>query len=66
MIIPKTFSDSVRSGEATIGGGASSGNTIVVQGSIIDAQGLLNIVDDLQEGRARNMGASKYTTKSPY
>jgi len=66
MIVPKTFSDSVRRGEATIGGGGGGVINIYVQGSVIDAQGLLEIVDDMQEKRASNMGATKYFMRSAY
>jgi len=67
MIIPKTFADSVRAGEGAItGGGSSGGINIYVQGSVIDAQGLLEIVDDMQEKRASNMGATKYFMRSAY
>lgn len=66
MIIPKTFSDSVRSGEASVGSGSGGGIIINVQGSIVDAQNLLNIVDNAQQDKAKLMGASKYTFASAY
>jgi hypothetical protein len=63
MIIPKTFADSVRSETS----GSAAGNIyITVQGSVVDTHGLLEVVDDAQERRARLMGAKKYTMKSAY
>ena len=64
MIIPKPFAESVRSGEATVGGG--SGIIINVQGSVIDSQGLLAIVDSAQKEKASLLGATTYTYKSAY
>jgi len=65
MIIPKPFAESVRSGEATVGGG-SGGINIYVQGSVIDSQGLLAIVDNAQKEKASLLGATTYTYKSAY
>jgi tape measure domain-containing protein len=65
MIIPKPFAESVRSGEATVGGG-SGGINIYVQGSVIDSQGLLAIVDSAQKEKASLLGATTYTYKSAY
>ena len=68
MIIPATFAQSVRSGEAVIGSGGGSGGNIyiTVQGSVIDTQGLLSIVDDAQADMASRMGAKRYSFKSAY
>lgn len=66
IIIPKTFADSVRSGEASIGGGSGGGINIYVQGSVIDTYGLLKIVDDAQDEKSKLMGASRYTFGSAY
>jgi len=65
MIIPKTFADSVRSGEGAIGAGSVI-NNYYFAGSYYDSAGLLEAVDDAQERRARNMGATKYTIRSAY
>jgi hypothetical protein len=58
IVIPKTFADSIREGEASLGGGG--GTTINVQGSIIDTQGLMKIIDDGREKRAFQQGVKNY------
>jgi len=64
MIVPKTFSDSVRSGEASIGGGG--GVTIIVQGSIIDKDGFAQSVNEALMDVQRRTGVSVYSRKSVY
>lgn len=68
MILPKTFADTVRSGEGAIvgAGGSAGGVTIYVQGSVIDAQGLLKIVNDAQRNEASRAGATRYSFGSAY
>lgn len=67
MIIPKTFADSVRAGEGAITGGSGAVvNNYYFSGSYYDSAGLLEAVDDAQEKRARNMGATKYNTGRVY
>lgn len=65
MIIPKTFAESIRSGEGAIAG-SSPAIIINVQGSVIDSQGLLAIVDSAQKEKASLLGATTYTYKSAY
>ena len=64
-ILPKPFAQEFR--EKTEGKTDTSPSIVInVQGSIIDTQGLLDIVDDAQEQKARTMGATKYTFQSAY
>ncbi|PKL35875.1 MAG: hypothetical protein CVV44_20375 [Spirochaetae bacterium HGW-Spirochaetae-1] len=42
------------------------GINIYISGNLIDSQNLLELVDTLQDERARNMGATKYTLKTAY
>jgi len=65
MIIPKTFSDSVRKGEASIGSGGG-GITIIVQGSIIDKDGFAQSVNEALMDVQRRTGVSIYSRKSVY
>lgn len=79
VITPKTFADSMRSGDtamvtpkymsqlASMIAQNSGGNTnVIVQGSVVDAQGLLDIVDTQRAKKARNLGTNDYQTKSVY
>jgi hypothetical protein len=65
MIIPKTFSDSVRKGEATIGGGSTIIN-INVSGSIIDKDGFAQSVNEALMDVQRRTGVNIYSRKSVY
>lgn len=42
------------------------GINIYISGNLVDSQNLLELVDALQDERARNMGATKYTLRTPY
>jgi len=65
MIVPKTMADSVRSGEATVGAGGG-GNTIIVQGSLIDREGFLSAMNDANMEIKRRTGVDSYSRKSVY
>ena len=63
IIIPKPFADGIRSGDMSMGGG---GGDIIVQGSIIDYNGLMNAVDSGREKRAYGMGVNNYAGAGVY
>lgn len=64
-VMPKAFAESVRAGELAVGNSGPSVN-IHVAGSVIDAQGLLDIVNKGQEEIGRRMGASPYAMQTAY
>jgi len=62
-VMPKSFSDSVKDGDLSLGGG---GTTIIVQGSIIDTDGLLAIMDQHNIDIQQRTGTAIYSRKSVY
>ncbi|MGL4370486.1 MAG: hypothetical protein ACRCUT_12565, partial [Spirochaetota bacterium] len=79
VITPKTFSDSLRAGDAAmvtpeymsqlaamLAQNSGGDTNIIVQGSVVDAQGLLDIVDTQRAKKARNLGTNDYQAKSVY
>ena len=63
QIIPKPIADSIRSGQATLGGGGASQQPIIVQ---VDGQTLFEINEKRRTDQANMMGASNYSQRSIY
>jgi hypothetical protein len=66
MIIPKTFSDSVRKGEASIGGGGGMINNFYFSGSFYDKEGLAQAISEANIEIERRTGVKVYSRKSVY
>ncbi|PKL17870.1 MAG: hypothetical protein CVV49_08820 [Spirochaetae bacterium HGW-Spirochaetae-5] len=63
MIVPKTFSDSVRRGEATIGGSGGATVNIYVEGAIVDREGFARALVDAGMDIERSTGLKMFTRK---
>jgi tape measure domain-containing protein len=66
-VVPPTMAESIRRGEASLSGGESGGGTTInVEGSIIDTEGLLEVVNEGRTEIAAEAGTQDFYGGSVY